>query len=140
MVRRHNKADAKPTEQDKVRMHALSMKRWDTCLTLGKYAIWGASVVGCFYVGIALPVKYSAGQTTTISYLLTWAQAIKLDVLMAWGAAAGTTVWAITERMKRIRERKERDERIAKLEKERDPSRTSSGLTPEGDQPNTSNP
>jgi hypothetical protein len=111
------------------------MKRWDVCLTLGKYGILAGCLVGCFYVGIALPVKYSAGQTTTISYLLSWAQAIKLDVFLAWTTTAGMTIWAVRERMKRIKERREKDERIAKLEKQLDPTRTSSGLTPEGGQP-----
>jgi hypothetical protein len=138
--RRNKKADPKPTEQDKARLHALSMKRWDVGLTLGKYAIWALCIVGCFYVGVALPVKYSAGQTTTISYLLTWAQTIKLDVLLAYGAVAGTTAWAISERLKRIRERKEKDARIASLEQRLDPNRTSSGLLPDGSQPNASNP
>jgi hypothetical protein len=92
-------------------------------------------MVGCFYVGIALPVQYSAGQTTSISYVLTWVQSLKLDVMLAWGTAAASTVWALRERLKRIRERKERDDRIAKLEREKDPHRTSSGLLPDGTEP-----
>jgi hypothetical protein len=48
------------------------------------------------------------------------------------GAAGAGVWWGFAERKKRNRERGERDARIAALEKKVDPSRTSSGLDPQG--------
>lgn len=56
----------------------------------------------------------------------------KIDVVVAWGVAAGCALWGHTERKAKLRERKEKDDRIIALEKNVDPNRTSSGLTPDG--------
>jgi hypothetical protein len=48
------------------------MKRWDVILTGVKYVCVGGTIVGFAFVGIALPVYYSAGQETSISYVLNW--------------------------------------------------------------------
>lgn len=75
----------------------------------------------------------SAGQETTINYAVKFLADVKLHVWIAWGTAAGCGMWATTERRKRLSERKEKDERIKKLEQAIDPNRTSSGLSVVGD-------
>lgn len=123
---------AKPTDKDKERAHELAMKKWDVFSSLCKYVAVGAIIVGALYVGIALPVNYSSGQQTTITYLLAWAVNADVQVWIAWGVAGAAAIWAGLERAKRLRERKERDERLLKYETVKDPNRTSSGLTLEG--------
>jgi hypothetical protein len=120
------------SEEDKERAHEKWMKGLDSLVSLGKVAFICTAFVASMYVGVALPIKYSAGTTTIISYGLQWAQALKVDVLLAWGTAATCAGWAWSERKKRLRERKERDDRLVKLEQSKDPNRTSSGLTVDG--------
>lgn len=55
-----------------------------------------------------------------------------MHVWLAWGLAAGCGGWGYAERKKRLGERKERDDRIKKLEQTIDPNRSSSGLNVDG--------
>ncbi len=92
------------------------------------------TIIATTYIAVYLPIKVSHGETTTITYVLQWLAGVKIDVVVAWGAAATVGVLAYRERKKRLRERKERDERIEELEVAIDPDRTSSGLTVDGHQ------
>lgn len=102
---------------------------------LGGKLIIGATVVAGIFCGLYLPVKISHGETTAISFFVTWFTDFKVNIALAWGAACGVGWLAYAERKKRLKERKERDERIEELEHKIDPNRTSSGLTVDGHQP-----
>ena len=114
------------------------MRRMDLVERLGKYAVVMFGVVGFAYCGIYLPFEASAGQTTTISYVVNFLSKIKADVLISWAATAGTGVWAWKERGKRISEREAKDKRIKRLEEQVDPNRSSSNLSPSGESQQTS--
>ena len=80
-----------------------------------------------------MPVRDAAGQQTIITVTQQWILDANLHVYLAWGAAAGSIAYGWFERRKRLREREERDRRIIALETQIDPSRTSSGLSLEGE-------
>ncbi len=80
-----------------------------------------------------LPIEASKGQETTITVVQKLVLGAKIDVVIAWGAAAAGTAYGLLERRKRNKERAEKDARIASLEKTIDPNRTSSGVTPGGE-------
>jgi hypothetical protein len=92
-----------------------------------------AAVVLTAYVGIYLPIKETAGQTTAIHVLQQWVFDANLNVYIAWAAGMSGVVYGYAERRKRLREREERDKRIRQLEEAIDPERQSSGATPEGE-------
>lgn len=123
------------TEKDRERAFALALQRWDTIRQIGNRGVVVIGVVLVTYVGVALPVKYSAGKQTSISYVLNWMQNMRIDAALAYCGAAGSAGWAVWERKKRLRERKERDDRIRELELGHDPNRTSSGLLVDGREP-----
>ena len=129
--RSHRKRPATPPgERDAA--YALAMKRWEVVGSLGKFAISGLAVVYSIYYGLYRSIEAAQGKTTTIVYLVEWLSKLKIDVCLAWGLAFGSILWGWVERKKRLKERRERDERITKLECQIDPDRTSSGLTTEG--------
>ena len=105
----------------------------DVISRLGSIFLIGLAVVGSLYVAVYLPVVASSGKTTVISYVLNWISDFRINVALAWGTTAACGGWAVLERKKRLRERKERDQRIAELERHIDPNRTSSNLTVAGD-------
>lgn len=96
------------------------------------YSIVAFSVVASIYYGVYKTVEVSHGEETSITFILDWIADFKLNIALAWGAAAGCGGWAIAERKKRLREREERDNRIANLELQLDPNRSSSNLTTDG--------
>ena len=57
---------------------------------------------------------------------------MQANVSIAWGATVimGFATWSMYRKM--IKERREKDERIKKLELRLDPNRTTSGVTPTG--------
>lgn len=114
------------------RRHTRYMRVCGVVESLGTALLIVLGIAAFAYIAIALPVRYSAGKETTISFALNWVANVQLHVWLAWSAAAGMGTWAWQERKKRIRERTERDERITELEKQIDPNRTSSNLTPHG--------
>jgi len=126
------KKDQQPSEEDKVRQYRLSLARLGVFKILCMTFLIGLSFVGFGYVTFYLPIQASHGEATTITVAQNWLANINASVYIAWGAAgiAGSAV-AVT-RKKWMRERKEKDARIAQLERQLDPNRTSSGLTPEG--------
>ena len=86
------------------------------------------AVVAVTTLGVFLPIYVSAGEQTDINYIVSWSSHILLNI-----AAAGMpSWWALSERRMRLKERKEKDERIAALERRLDPQRTSSGLDESG--------
>jgi hypothetical protein len=111
---------------------ALGLRRWEAVENSFRTLVRGLVVVGAVYVGVYLPVSVSHGEVTTINFVLNWLTSLKLDVLVSWGAAAVATGVAVAEKKKRLKERKEKDERIRILEESIDPKRTSSNLLPDG--------
>jgi hypothetical protein len=127
------KSEAQPlSEEELARRHVRIMAIID-----GIKSILLAAVIGCWvwataYCTFYLPVQASHGENTAVSVTQNLVSSMGLNVSLAWGAAAAGVVWGYTERKKRVRERGERDTRIKELEKQKDPDRTSSGLTPGG--------
>lgn len=121
-----------PSEKDKERAHELAMKKWDVILSSVKWVAITTMVVGGIAAAIAAPVYFSSGKQTSIRYVVNWIQDVKLHVWLAWGTAGAGWALARMYRNKLLKERSEKDARIAALEKQLDPSRTSSGLLPDG--------
>ena len=111
---------------------ALQWRRIELGESLGKYLIVAFCVVMSIYYGVYKPVEVSHGEETSITFILDWIADFKLNIALAWGAVAVCGGWAIAERKKRLREREERDNRIANLELQLDPNRSSSNLTTDG--------
>ena len=122
-----------PPAREHLNYYALWMHGINALRNVLIAAIAGASLVGVVYTGIYLPVRDAPGNETILTITQKWAFEANLHVYLAWGAAAGGVGYGISERRKRLRERKERDTRIIELEKRIDPHRTSSGLTTEGE-------
>lgn len=96
------------------------------------------ALIGCFAWLIVhsmfyLPIQAAHGEATTINVVQTWLANVNASVYIAWGAATAGAAYGISERRKRNRERSEKDARLAKLERQIDPHRLSSGLTPGGE-------
>lgn len=92
-----------------------------------------AGVSAACYFGLYLPVAASAGHETSVSVIYNFAAHVKIHVWLAWGVAASCAYGWTRERKARLRDRSEKDSRIAHLEKQFDTKRTSSGLTVRGD-------
>lgn len=112
-------------------------QRWMAGLAAGKSlfttAIIGLFVWLCFHSMFYLPIAVAHGETTTISVAQNWLANINASVYVAWGAAATGITYGELQRRKRTKERAAKDSRIAELETQIDPGRTSSGLTPGGE-------
>lgn len=93
---------------------------------------WGG-VLAALYVSIALPIKYSSGQTTVITYVVQWVTDLQAHIVLPWIAGASGLAYGWQQRRRRVSERAERDARIEKLELGYDPNRTSSELSPDGE-------
>ena len=131
--KRRNEA-GRTSQEEAERQFTLRMRRMELAEKLGTPAVWFAGIGVVLYVGVYMPIEASHGETTTITFILDWIAYFKINVVLAWSAAAGCAGWAIVERKKRLRERKERDDRIKKLEMQIDPNRSSSNLTTDGSQ------
>jgi len=130
--RHRGKDDDFQQEAEADRRIALIWRLMELVERLGIYFIVTGGIVAGLYVAVYLPIKVSHGEETSITFILNWIADFKLNVTLAWGAAAGCGGWAIAERKKRLREREERDDRIKKLEMQVDPNRSSSNLTTDG--------
>ncbi len=123
---------AKPTDGDSRLTSQQRVILWmhgiDHVSSLVRVLLVGATVVATAYFAIYKPVETSAGQTTLITHVVNFAFNLRLSIVLAWSAAAGTTFWAICERRQRMLERKKKDTRIAKLEKAIDPGRATSNM------------
>lgn len=132
MKRRRQQA-VRPSKEQIQSATFIAIRKIDAWETLGRYFLVVSGVVGLAYFGIYMPIEASAGKDTAISYVVNFISDVKLDVVLAWGSAAGASAWAIRERRAKMSERKEKDKRIADLEKHIDSRRTSSGLDVGGD-------
>jgi hypothetical protein len=109
-------------------MHFVS----EVCRLLWWVLLIGGVNLG-IYLAITLPVRDSAGKNTQFFVLQDWALSFRIDLAICVSISLVTTGWALWERKMRLRERKEKDARLAKFEKAKDPGRTSSGLDTEGE-------
>ncbi len=141
MAKKKSKTPTKRTSSEKpvsnevqLRQELYRFRKLEVVENLGKYFLIGLSIVGAIYFGIYLPIKASAGKTTSIDYLVNFVTDIKAHIWLSWAATAGATTWAVKERKKRLKEREEKDNQIIELQKMIDPNRTSSDLTPAGDE------
>ena len=73
------------------------------------------------------------GETTTINVAQRWLAQVDASVWVAWGTTGAVMGYAWRVRQKWKQERQQKDARIAELEKQIDPGRTSSEVTQEGD-------
>ena len=120
------------SEDDKKRTHERITQIIDQVSLLFRIAVIGAFVFLTACAVFYWPVQVSAGKETTINVVQSVLGDFKIDVVLAWTAAGGGILWGYAERKAKLRERKEKDERIISLEIGKDPNRTSSGLNPEG--------
>ena len=122
------------SEAEVERNTVIILRRLDVFESLAKRVIVGVVIVLAIYFGVYKPIEVSVGQETTIHYLLDFVADVKLHVWMAWGVAATASAVAWRERKLRMRERKEKDPRIAALESKLDEGRTSSNMNVSGTQ------
>jgi len=96
-----------------------------------RLALWiivFAGVALIVYVAIPLPLKYSAGKETVISLVYKVVLDARLEVILPYVIAAlFAGLWGRERRLRKMSVRREH-ERVEKLEKNKDPNRTSSGL------------
>lgn len=90
--------------------------------------IWGAVIVGCFYAGVALPVKYSAGQETSVTFVAKALLDMDVHIWLPYGVAVLLAGLWKRERTLRKRTIRREHKRIEVFEKKIDPNRTSSGF------------
>ncbi len=107
----------------------------DRVTGLFKLALWFVGIALLGYVFVVLPLRATAGKSTTVDFLFRMIFSYKLDLVVTTAAAAVfLALWA--------RERKiHRDDverfykEVERLQKLQDPDRSSSGLTSRGDAP-----
>ncbi len=114
-------------------------EKWKKNCEFRKQILVCGTVIACIFIvcyfGVYLPIEASAGKQTSVLYAMKFISDVKLHVWAAWGAGAVGAGYGITERRKRLSERKERDERIKSLEIQIDGKRSSSGLSVNGEIP-----
>src|SRR5437870_4040778 len=119
MSQKHRKKKDQPlSEEDKKRQYGLSIARLRVFKIAFMTVVICSSIVGFGYVTIALPVQASHGEITTITVVQNWVANIKASVYIAWGATgvAGGGAWVMRRRW--LKERGEKDARIAQLERQ----------------------
>ena len=95
---------------------------------LVRWIVAFAGVALIVYVAVPLPLKYSAGKETAISLVYKVVLDARLEVILPYAiAAAFATLWGRERRLRKTSVRREH-ERVEKLERNKDPNRTSSGL------------
>ena len=95
---------------------------------LGRYAVIALGVVGSLYVGIALPIKYTAGQETVLNIFYRAVLDLKLGIIIPYVLILIFFILWQRERKVRKSSVKREHQRVVELEKTKDPSRTSSGF------------
>jgi hypothetical protein len=106
-------------------------RSFDLAAIAFRFAGWA----GLLYMGVVLPLKLTAGKQMIVNFVYGAALDLKLHMVVPWAAAAlfgGLWQWERHLRKKTVA--REHD-RVVELEKRLDPGRTSSGLTPMGDDP-----
>lgn len=98
--------------------------------TLRRFGLYSLIAFGLWQSRLAVDVL--AGRTTSVYFeaLLSLTAALHVKILVTVAVAA--TVWAIIERILRQRMIARLSDRNVKLELQRDPGRSTSGLTPHG--------
>lgn len=120
------------SEKELVRRHerfALGVLATERLFTRLGYTV---GIVLAVYFTFAAPIKYSAGQATSISYLVEFLSSIRVSLWLPTCVAAAALEWGRRERSLRMRERREKDQRIKELEMKLDPNRSSSRLSVDG--------
>jgi hypothetical protein len=98
-----------------------------------RFAIrWGSIVAIAYLFGVPA-IQALAGQTTVASFFIAifTKEPPSLSVIWFW-VAVWFMIWAVVERTLRHRKVKYLANRLAELEKQVDPERSSSGLAPTG--------
>lgn len=93
-----------------------------------RLVVWLAGLSVFSYVTIALPIKYSVGETTVIKYLVGVVGDFKLNLIIPYALSAA--LFGLWQRERSVRKNsiaREHD-RLVELEREKDPDRESSGL------------
>ena len=72
------------TETDRESAHSLSFHKWEVFRQLMGRLFICVTVIVVVYVGIYLPIRISAGTTTTVRYLLDFAMIVDAHVWIAW--------------------------------------------------------
>jgi hypothetical protein len=90
--------------------------------------VWFLGIALCLYVGVALPIRYGGGQTTTINLVYKLILDLKMHVIIPYAVA--TLLFGLWKRERRLRKIsvKREHERVDALERRLDPYRSSSGL------------
>ena len=112
-------------EEEKQRLRTIHI------IELYRLARWVMSVLGVallLYVGIVLPLSYTAGKQTGINVFFKAVLDLDLFVILPWvGVAVLFVLWRVERFIRKTSVRREHT-RVEKLEKDRNPNRTSSGL------------
>jgi hypothetical protein len=121
------------SEEELIRRHARALLLIGAIRQVVVLGIIASAVVACCYVTFYLPIKVAHGETTTINVAQRWLAQVDASVWVAWGTTGAVMGYAWRVRQKWKQERQQKDARIAELEKQIDPGRTSSEVTQEGD-------
>lgn len=108
---------------DARRLHILTQ-----IFSLIRLAIYFLGWALLLYVGIALPLFYTAGQHTTIDIVYRAILDFQMHVVVPYVVAAATTGLWMKERRLRKRSVNQEHVRTEQMERRIDPSRTSSGF------------
>jgi hypothetical protein len=114
----------KETPEEVVR----SVVRIQARYALAMRIVTWAGIIGGLYVGIALPVKYSAGQNTVLTIIHRVAVGLHFEFVIPVAVASLFAALWQRERRIRIGAVRREHERVAQLEVRLDPERTSSGF------------
>lgn len=107
----------KLTEEQQKRNHEWWMTVTQGSVQLLKMAIAWLGIVACVYLGVYLPIEKTAGQTTTISYVLGWAVNLSIDRAVMLVLTGGSLVYGWKQGRTKRTEVAARDARIKEQEK-----------------------
>jgi hypothetical protein len=131
LVGNHSVA-AKLSEEELNRRQVRSLFIIEKTFGIMAIAFWCGTICFVAYFAFYAPVVETSGQTTVISTTANWLADFRLHFILPAALAGICGLGWRKERKHRIKEREEKDKRIAELETMRDPSRTSSKLDPSG--------
>jgi hypothetical protein len=99
-------------------------------ITLRTAIRWGAGLVLAYLALEA--IKSLAGVQTSVVVRAALSVVGSVHVVLPYGLAAGCAIWGASERKLRHRNTRYLQDRVIHLERDRDPNRTTSGLTRSG--------
>lgn len=112
-------------ERNKIVRRFVIIQEW---FRLARWVVAFSGVALIVYLGIALPLEYSAGKETVIRLFYKVVLDAKLEVILPTAIAAlFASLWGRERWIRKSSVRREH-ERIERLEKKIDPNRTTSGL------------